>query len=75
MATHQGERKKNIICPCSGTTRSQIMRLVDKGVVTLEEISHATGACSGCGGCDSDVMTFLANYFQFLLIEPEENAE
>jgi|688.fasta_scaffold420207_2 NAD(P)H-nitrite reductase large subunit len=75
MTTQLEERKKDIICPCSGTTRSQIMRLVDKGVVKLDEISHATGACSGCGGCDSDVMIFLADYLQSLSIQPEVKTE
>ena len=75
LTTQVEERKKDIICPCSGTTRSQIMRLVDKGVVKLDEISHATGACSGCGGCDSDVMIFLADYLQSLSIQPEVKTE
>lgn len=51
------------------------MRLVDRGVVTLEDISSATGACSGCGGCDSDVMIFLADYLQSLSIQHEVKSE
>jgi NAD(P)H-nitrite reductase large subunit len=58
MATPQEERKKTSFAPCSGTTLGQIRQLVDKGAVHLKEISHATGACSGCGGCDYDVMIF-----------------
>jgi len=51
------------------------MRLVKKGVVKLDEISYATGACSGCGGCDSDVIIFLADLLESLSMQPEVNIE
>lgn len=56
------KRKEDIICGCSGTTTGQIKRLVDKGVDDLDGISRATGACSGCGACDSDILALLAEY-------------
>ena len=33
-----------VICPCSGTTRQQILRVLERGETTLEEVSQATGA-------------------------------
>lgn len=59
--THPG-RKEDRVCACSGTTASQIKRLVDEGVKDLEGLSRATGACSGCGACDTDVLALLAEY-------------
>ena len=49
----------DILCPCSGTTRAQIRRHFEKGTADLDGISRATGACSGCGGCEYDVQTWL----------------
>ena len=56
----EADRKKDIICPCSGTTISQIRKQVEKGVTDLDAISQATGVCSGCGGCECDVLALLA---------------
>jgi NAD(P)H-nitrite reductase large subunit len=53
---------KDIICGCSGTTTVQIKKYIDIGVDDLESISRATGACSGCGACDTDILAFIADY-------------
>jgi bacterioferritin-associated ferredoxin len=62
MNTPHPDRKKDIICRCSGTTTGQIKRLIDKGVDDLESLSRATGACSGCGACDTNILALLAEY-------------
>lgn len=51
---------KDVVCRCSGTTTGQIRRLVDRGIRDLEGISTASGACSGCGACDTDILALLA---------------
>ena len=28
----------------------------------MESLSHATGACSGCGACDTDILALIAEY-------------
>ncbi|QSA97635.1 (2Fe-2S)-binding protein [Methylococcus sp. EFPC2] len=66
------DRKKDIICRCSGTTTAQIMRLIDTGIDDLESISRATGACSGCGACDTDVLAFIADYLRATTGSPDE---
>lgn len=53
---------KDIICGCSGTTVGHVKKLIDKGVADLERISRATGACSGCGGCEPEILALLAEY-------------
>lgn len=47
-----------IICACSGTTRSQVYDLVQQGM-DLDAISRWTGAKTGCGGCDWDIEVFV----------------
>ncbi|BBL70915.1 hypothetical protein MoryE10_15210 [Methylogaea oryzae] len=49
-----------MLCPCSGTRKSKILALYQQGVTDLESISLRTGACSGCGGCEADMLAFLA---------------
>lgn len=48
-----------IICDCSGTTKQKVQQLIDNGADDLEQISRATGACSGCGSCDILVLEML----------------
>ncbi|MFM8442890.1 MAG: (2Fe-2S)-binding protein [Methylococcus sp.] len=62
MIQNDTERKTDVICRCSGTTETQIRRYVEQGIDDLDEISQATGAVSGCGGCDSDILQLIAEY-------------
>lgn len=54
------EDNDNVICYCSGTTHQQIKALIDSGQTELERISRITGACSGCGGCEHNLQTLIA---------------
>jgi bacterioferritin-associated ferredoxin len=56
------DERHDVICRCSGTSARQIRRQFDKGVTDIDGISRATGACSGCGACDTDIMALLAEY-------------
>tara|TARA_R110002050_G_scaffold1244_5_gene8768 strand:- start:57926 stop:58126 length:201 start_codon:yes stop_codon:yes gene_type:complete len=49
-----------IICDCSGTTKTKIHQLIDKGKDSFEKIASATGAGTGCGSCDVLIMDILA---------------
>ncbi|MDC9725118.1 MAG: (2Fe-2S)-binding protein [Gammaproteobacteria bacterium] len=42
----------DVICECTGTTRGKVQSLIDDGVTDFDQISDATGACTGCGSCD-----------------------
>jgi NAD(P)H-nitrite reductase large subunit len=55
-------KKSDVICFCSGTTTAQLKRVVERGVTDLEGVSQATGACSGCGGCEYEVEELLMGY-------------
>ncbi|NQY26282.1 MAG: (2Fe-2S)-binding protein [Piscirickettsiaceae bacterium] len=53
------EIKEDIICDCTGTTYKKVQQLIDDGATTLDEISDATGVCTGCGACDILVLEML----------------
>lgn len=50
-----------VMCPCSGTTRSKIQSLFEQGL-DMDAISRRTGALSGCGGCEWDIAQFLKEF-------------
>jgi len=50
-----------IICDCSGTKKGKILQVIDNGATTLDHIARITGACTGCGACDTDVQEILDN--------------
>ena len=54
MTTQHSEDADEIMCLCSGTTRGEIVVMVQAGM-DLEAISRRTGALSGCAGCEWDV--------------------
>ena len=62
MNNNISDSKKDIICRCSGTTIGQIKKHIDNGVDDLESLSNATGACSGCGACDTDILALITEY-------------
>jgi bacterioferritin-associated ferredoxin len=53
-------KKKDVICHCSGTTKEQIKELINNGIDNPDGISRMTGACSGCGACDVSILELLA---------------
>lgn len=64
MSETLADRKKDVICDCSGTTEQKIRALVDQGIVDLETISRKTGTCSGCGGCEPDVLDLIKEHLK-----------
>lgn len=58
MNTKNANPENEIMCPCSGTRRSNIQNLFEQGM-DLDAISRWTGAVSGCGGCEWDIAKFL----------------
>jgi bacterioferritin-associated ferredoxin len=66
--------RRDIICRCSGTTTAQISKLAAQGVVDLDSLSRATGACSGCGACDTDILALLEKYAAQASSDPLQSA-
>ncbi len=49
-----------IICNCHQVTRGEIEKAIrEKGLKTVEEVGEATGAGTGCGGCQDDIQQIL----------------
>lgn len=54
------DNQPEIICSCSGTSKEKIDQLINRGIDTLDKISSATGATTGCGSCDATIVNILA---------------
>jgi NAD(P)H-nitrite reductase large subunit len=57
-------KNQEIICHCSGTSKETIKALLSNNITDLDEISRKTGACSGCGSCESSVLELIADVSQ-----------
>ncbi len=53
------EQEEEVICTCTGTTKAKIEQLKEQGIDTLDKISSATGANTGCGSCDILIIEIL----------------
>ena len=60
MTDDSPDKQEKVICTCTGTTEVKIKQLIDKGVDTLDKISSATGANTGCGSCDVLILELLS---------------
>ncbi|MFW5426820.1 MAG: (2Fe-2S)-binding protein [Methylophagaceae bacterium] len=56
------EEKKDIICFCTGTTKQKVIQLIEDGATDIAKISSATGAVTGCAGCDVSIMELLEEH-------------
>jgi NAD(P)H-nitrite reductase large subunit len=54
--------KEPPICCCTGTTQTKIEQLIANGVNTMQGIANATGATTGCGSCDYEIMSLLTQH-------------
>ncbi|NOR81596.1 MAG: (2Fe-2S)-binding protein [Methyloprofundus sp.] len=60
MPDSSPDEHKTVICTCTGTSKEKIEQLIAKGADTLDKISSATGANTGCGSCDILILELLA---------------
>jgi bacterioferritin-associated ferredoxin len=63
---------KDFICYCSGTTKEKIKALIDKGIDDLDSLSKLTGACAGCGSCETAVSELIAEYSQSDVLQADK---
>lgn len=61
MPDNTPEKQDTVICTCTGTTKEKIEALIEKGADSLDKISSATGANTGCGSCDILIEELLEN--------------
>ncbi len=48
-----------VICNCTGVTKGQIVKAIQEGAKTVDDISKATDAGTVCGVCISDIEEIL----------------
>jgi len=58
MSEIKPEELNEIICDCTGTTKAKVLSLI-KQKADLDKISSATGASTGCGSCDVDIINLI----------------
>lgn len=52
------EQESEVICGCTGTTKEKVLSLI-KQKADLDKISSATGATTGCGSCDAEIINLI----------------
>ncbi|MEE2569326.1 FAD-dependent oxidoreductase [Pseudarthrobacter sp. J64] len=60
-----GPRDPNgTVCRCAGVSGGSIRNAVEEGCSTVAEVSKATRAGTGCGGCHEDIRGMIEQHFQ-----------
>jgi assimilatory nitrate reductase electron transfer subunit len=52
------------VCRCAGVSGTKIAAAVASGYGTIAEVSGATRAGTGCGGCNDDITGIIEKHFQ-----------
>ena len=52
------------VCRCAGVSGAKIQGAVEEGCSTVAEVSKATRAGTGCGGCHEDIKGIIEKHFQ-----------
>ncbi|NUT70790.1 FAD-dependent oxidoreductase [Pseudarthrobacter sp. C4D7] len=52
------------VCRCAGVSGAAIMTAASDGCSTVAEVSKATRAGTGCGGCHEDIKGLIERHFQ-----------
>ncbi|MBT8160009.1 MULTISPECIES: FAD-dependent oxidoreductase [Arthrobacter] len=52
------------VCRCAGVSGASIEEAVLEGCSSIPEVSKATRAGTGCGGCHSDIKALIEKHFQ-----------
>lgn len=61
MSEKEQDDLKEVICDCTGTTKGKVLSLI-KNKADLDKISSATGAATGCGSCDVDIINLIDDH-------------
>ncbi|MGH3216642.1 MAG: (2Fe-2S)-binding protein [Trebonia sp.] len=46
-------------CICNAVSSEEVSAAIDDGAATVEAVSDATGACTGCGTCWDRIETMI----------------
>lgn len=59
MNNNHAKQKDTVVCYCSGTTQTKIKELIAHEINTLEKIAYETGATTGCGACEYNILELI----------------
>jgi bacterioferritin-associated ferredoxin len=51
-------------CICRAVTSNEVSAAIDDGAATVDDVSDATGACTGCGTCYERIEHMIASRAQ-----------
>jgi assimilatory nitrate reductase electron transfer subunit len=61
---------QSTVCRCAGVSGAAIQGAVEDGCSTVSEVSKATRAGTGCGGCHEDIKGLIEKHFQAVSASP-----
>lgn len=68
-------KKNRTVCICNGVTETEILKILKKGALNLEEIRKFTLASTSCGRCKPEVEALLETYLVNKKISPQRKIE
>lgn len=54
-----GEEMSTMVCGCMKVTKEEIIKAVENGAKSFEEIQEATKISCGCGGCKEEASALV----------------
>lgn len=54
--------ENNIVCYCLNISEADIVKAVNEGATTLEEVQDVTGAGTACGSCIAEIEEIIAKH-------------
>lgn len=52
----------DLVCYCFHVEKKTLVKAIEEGCRTVEDLHEKTGACGGCGGCRWDLEALLRFY-------------
>lgn len=57
--TRKNQPENRLICFCYNVDSDTLRKAIRAGHRTIYDIQRETSACSGCGGCEADVLEII----------------
>ncbi len=61
-------------CICRAVTSDEVSAAIDNGAATVQAVSKATRACTGCGTCRDRIQAMLGERARACSLEPLQAA-
>ena len=61
-------------CICRAVTSDRVSTAIDNGAATVEAVSSATGACTGCGTCRDRIESMISERAQLCPLKALQDA-